>query len=60
MLQERFKKCTARTFDEPNQEVDSVLSSAPEAELISVFQMWLRRLQQVIDRGGEYIQIAKF
>jgi hypothetical protein len=60
ILKEKLKNCTARTFDELKQEVDSILRSIPEAELMSVFQKWFRRLQQVIDRGGEYIERANF
>jgi hypothetical protein len=60
MLKEKFKKCTARTFDEFKQEVDSIVRSISEAELISIFHTWLRWLQQVIDSGEEYIQKANF
>jgi hypothetical protein len=40
MLKEKHKICAARTFDKPKQErlkqeVDSILRSIPEAELIS-------------------------
>jgi hypothetical protein len=38
MLKERLKNCTARTFDELKQEMDSILRSIPETELISVFK----------------------
>jgi hypothetical protein len=55
MMKEKFKKCITRTFDALKQEVDSTLKSIPKAELISVFQTCLRRLQQVIDSGGEYV-----
>jgi hypothetical protein len=55
MLQERLKNCTPRMFDERKQEVGSILRSISQAELISIFQRWFRRLQQVIDSGGEYI-----
>jgi hypothetical protein len=55
MLKEKLKNCTARTFDEFKQEVDSIVRNISEAELISVFHTWLRRLQQVIDSGEEYI-----
>jgi hypothetical protein len=43
MLKGNLKNCTARTFDELSQEVNSILRRIPEAELISVFQRWLRR-----------------
>jgi hypothetical protein len=43
MLQEKLKNGIARRFDELNQEVDSILRSIPEAELISVLQTWLKR-----------------
>jgi hypothetical protein len=55
MLLEKLKNCTARTFDELKQEVDWILRSILEAELISVSQTCLIRLQQVIDSGEEYI-----
>jgi hypothetical protein len=55
MLKEKLKNCTVRTFDELRQEGDAILRSISEAELISVFETWLRRLQQVIDGGGENI-----
>jgi hypothetical protein len=55
MLQEKLKNCAARTFHPLKQEVYSILKSIPEAELISVFQRWLRRFQQVTDSGGEHI-----
>jgi hypothetical protein len=60
MLKEKFKNCPARTFDELKPEVDSILKSKSEAELISVFQTWLRRLQQVIDSNEEHIERANF
>jgi hypothetical protein len=40
--------------------VDSILKNILEAELISVSQTWLRKLQQVIDSGGEYIEMTNF
>jgi hypothetical protein len=55
MIKEKLKNCTARTLDVLKQEVDSILSCIPEAELISVFQTGLRRLQQVIDSSGKYV-----
>jgi hypothetical protein len=55
IFQEKLKNYSARTSDELKQEVDSILRSVPEAERISVFQVWRRRFQQVIDSGGEYI-----
>jgi hypothetical protein len=38
MLKEKLRKWTARTFYEPKQEVEAVLRSIAEAELISVIQ----------------------
>jgi hypothetical protein len=55
MLKERFKNCTTRTVDELKQEVDSIMSNIPELKLISVFQTWFKRSQQVIDSDVEYI-----
>jgi hypothetical protein len=54
-FKKKLKNCRARPFDELKQEVDSILTSIPEVHLISVFQTWLRRLQQVIESGREYI-----
>jgi hypothetical protein len=51
-LKEKLKKWIARRQDELNQEVNSILRNIPEAELISIFQTWLRRLQQVIGSNG--------
>jgi hypothetical protein len=56
ILQEKLKNCTARTYDQLKQEMNSILTRIPEAELISVFRMWVRRLQHAIDSGGEYIE----
>jgi hypothetical protein len=55
MLKEKLKSCQSRTFDELKEHVDAIFRSIPETELISVFEKWLRRLQKVIDSGGEYI-----
>jgi hypothetical protein len=43
MLKEKLKNCPARMFDELKQEATSILRSIPEAELISVFRIWLKR-----------------
>jgi hypothetical protein len=55
ILNEKLKKCTMRTFYELKREMNSILRSILETELISIFQTWLRRIQQVIDSGGEYV-----
>jgi histone-lysine N-methyltransferase SETMAR len=55
MLKEKLKSCQARMFDELKEQVDAILRSIPETELISVFETWFRRLQQIIDSVGEYI-----
>jgi hypothetical protein len=54
-LQEKLENWITRTFDELKQEMDSILRSIPEAELISVSQTWLRRLQQIIDSRENYL-----
>jgi hypothetical protein len=43
MVKEKLKKCAARMLHDLKREADSILSRIPKAELISVFQMWLRR-----------------
>jgi hypothetical protein len=51
---------TGRTFDERQREMDSILRSISEAGLISVFQTWFKRLQQVIHSAREYISRTNF
>jgi hypothetical protein len=55
MLHEKLENWIARTFDELKQEMGSILRSIPQAGLISLFQTWLRGVQQDIDSGGAHI-----
>jgi hypothetical protein len=60
MLREKVSNCIARTFHELTSAVDSLLRSTPEAELISVFQTRLRKLQHDIDSSGKHMERDNF
>jgi hypothetical protein len=40
--------------------VDEILNSSSEDELVQVFRHWMSRLDQVIDTSGEYIYTQYF
>jgi hypothetical protein len=54
-IKTKLAKCHGTTREELFRNVQAILSSIPDSELFNVFKEWMRRLQQVIDSGGEYI-----
>jgi hypothetical protein len=52
MLKEKFKNCNERKFDELKQEVDSILRSIPEAELISLFRRGSEDYSKILTAVG--------
>jgi hypothetical protein len=54
-MKQRLVKCHGTTKEELFQNVNEILESISEDELVHVFLNWMTKLGQVIDMGGEYI-----
>jgi hypothetical protein len=54
-MKQRLAKYHGTTKEELFQNVNEILESISEDDLVHVFLHWMTRLEQVIARGGEYI-----
>jgi hypothetical protein len=54
-LKIKLAKCHETKREELFRNVQAILSSISENKPFNVFKEWMRRLQQVIDSGGEDI-----
>jgi hypothetical protein len=54
-LKGRLALCHERTKEDLLRKVTEILNSISEEELVRVFLDWMKRSEQVINTGGEYI-----